>query len=55
MRSIAARIGPDPQRPLLLDFCLAVSVLCAWFFCAGIEVQVAGAIQALELVISPTG
>ena len=55
MSGARALISPDPQRSLLLDFCLAISVLCAWFFSAGIEVQVAGSIEALKLVVSPTG
>ncbi len=55
MSRIAALIQPNPQRLPLLDLCLASSVLCAWFLSAGIEVQVAGASQALKLVISPIG
>jgi hypothetical protein len=55
MSTFTSWLRPDPHRSLHLDLALTASVLCAWFLLGCIQVQVAGSVRELKLVLTPTG
>jgi len=54
MSILVSWLRPDPRRPLLFDLALAASALFVWFVLGCIQIQVAGSVQELKLVITPT-
>ncbi len=55
MKNLLPWLRPDPRRPPLFDLALIASALCAWFLLGGIQVQVAGSLRELKLLLTPTG